>query len=291
MVSELVRRARRRLFWNEFLAEGALAVTATLGILILLLVLGTQVLDWRLLVIVPAITLLVGIYRALRRVPGAYVTAQIIDRRSGLDDTLSTAVHFATARKGFSERVRAAQQRSAESVLPRVVLAQSIPLVFPRATYVAAVLALVASSLFALRYGLERHLDLKPPLARILQRALGLDETVQKAALDRKASQKRPDLQNVLGVPLGDADPGNPSEVDGAPDSALDTVGVPEVDNAEAQSVAKGARGEQGSPNGENQAASEQEGLDTGSEDSADGQQGAGQKGQSPRGDGNRSPA
>ena len=39
----------------------------------------------------------------------------------------------------------------------------------PRSVYVVAALALVASSLFALRYGLSRRLDLSPPLARMVQ--------------------------------------------------------------------------------------------------------------------------
>src|SRR5690242_19914695 len=94
-IPELAVRARRRLFWNEVLAQGTCALSVGLGAVVLLLVLGTQVLDWRWLIALPALTLGIGIYRTSRRIPGLYPAAQLIDKRLNLADSISTALYFA----------------------------------------------------------------------------------------------------------------------------------------------------------------------------------------------------
>ena len=48
-----------------------------------------------------------------------------------------------------------------------VDLRQAVPFTMPRAVYAAGLLAFVATSLFALRYGLNHRLDLRPPLAKL----------------------------------------------------------------------------------------------------------------------------
>jgi hypothetical protein len=55
-----------------------------------------------------------------------------------------------------------------------------------------AALAVVASSLFALRYGLTRSLDLQPPLARILQQTFGKEEPVEQANNRRRQPKQDP---------------------------------------------------------------------------------------------------
>src|SRR5205085_215258 len=77
-IPEVARRARRRLFWNEVLAQGTCALSAGFGAVVLLLVLGTQVLDWRWLILLPVLTLAIGVYRTTRRLPGLYPAAQLI---------------------------------------------------------------------------------------------------------------------------------------------------------------------------------------------------------------------
>src|SRR4051812_31251814 len=94
MLSEVITRARRRLLWNALAFHFAIAVTVALAVLSLLLFLGTDILDWRWLVIVPAVPLAAGTYIALRRLPASYPTAQLVDRRLKLADTLSTALFF-----------------------------------------------------------------------------------------------------------------------------------------------------------------------------------------------------
>lgn len=56
----------------------------------------------------------------------------------------------------------------------------------PRSIYAMAALTLVAASLFGLRYGLTRSLDLHPPLARILQQTFGYTERTEEAKNTRK---------------------------------------------------------------------------------------------------------
>ena len=90
----LVRQARRRLFGNELLSEGANAFSAALVAFIILLLLGTEILDWRWVLPIPAVAAGVGFYRARRRLPSAYGVAQSVDKRLSLDDTLSTAWYF-----------------------------------------------------------------------------------------------------------------------------------------------------------------------------------------------------
>src|SRR5690349_8488656 len=117
-IPEVARRARRRLFWNEVLAQGTCALSVGLGAVVLLLVLGTQLLDWRWLILLPVATLGVGIYRTYRRIPGLYPAAQLIDRRLKLADTISTALYFAesSARDRAAAETREAQLAQAERI-------------------------------------------------------------------------------------------------------------------------------------------------------------------------------
>ena len=64
---KLVGLARRRFLWNQVLAQGAWALSAAMGAVIVLLLLGTQILDWQWLLLLPVATLVVGTWRTLRR--------------------------------------------------------------------------------------------------------------------------------------------------------------------------------------------------------------------------------
>src|ERR1035441_5104253 len=90
----LVSRARRRFLHNELMAQGANAASAALIAFILLLLLGTQILDWRWIVLIAALAAAAGLYRARQRLPSPYAVAQAVDHRLGLADTISTALYF-----------------------------------------------------------------------------------------------------------------------------------------------------------------------------------------------------
>ena len=211
-----VRQARRRLLWNGLLSHGTNAFSLAICALILLLLFGTQVLDWRWLVPIPLAAAAAGIYVTRRRLPSLYRTAQLVDRRLALADTLSTAVHFS---RQTSDVQRCQFEQAAR--LARVIdVRRAAPYTLPRGVYPLAALALVASSLFALRYGLTRRLDLKPPLARILPRELRLPQKTdlaQNAPRDPQSSNAPEDGQpsaDAAGDPRGSpqAQPGEPRD-------------------------------------------------------------------------------
>jgi hypothetical protein len=286
MVFETVRRARSRILVNEVARQGAFAFSAALGSLILLLLFGTQILTWVWLVVLPVITLGVGAYVTWRHMPSLYTIAQCVDHRLGLPDTISTALFFSTAEHRVSPGACQVQRSHAERAAAKADLRRAIPIRVPRAIYGTALLGLIASSLFALRYGLNHRLDLQPPLARIIQEKLGFGEQPQLARARKPASVRPPDRREDLALPPDQADQKGPSELDAARDSALDTVEVPDVDNSK-----KGSGQSHGSKQAESrQAGGEQnededsEGVsaNAGNQQSPEGRQGpgAGKQGQ-----------
>lgn len=195
----LILRARRRWLNNELLSQGANAFSAALAAFILLLLVGTEVLRWQWLLAIPLAAGLFGIYRARRRTPGPYRIAQLVDRRLALADTLSTAwffqEHSESARS--SPAVRQCQFERAQRLAASVDVRQAVPYTLPRTVYLSAALVLVASSLFALRYGISRRLDLRPPLAAMLQQEFGWKPRAHGAKAERrKVAPKTADPQD-----------------------------------------------------------------------------------------------
>jgi hypothetical protein len=212
----LISLARRRLFWNGLLAEGVHAASIALGALILLLVAGTGLLHWEWLLPAPLAAAVWGFYRAWLRRPSAYRTACTVDRRLTFADALSTAFHFSQPDHApVSEELRQLQFDQAERLAATADARSAVPWIVPRSTYVLLALFAVASGLFALRYGLSRRLDLKPPLARMIERELGLDNPPRQLArggLPNRAASPEPE-------PPSEADPGN-DQTDGAAQEA-----------------------------------------------------------------------
>ena len=159
--------ARRRLFGQLALDKGALALLIGMAAVILLLVTGTQILDWYWPVLVVAVSLGVGIYRLRKSLPSLYVLAQRIDKRLGLSDSLSTAVYFAAHPEPGREAIAEVQRRQAEIVAQRVDLQQALPPSRSRYVLPAVGLALVAFGLFAVRYAVTGSLSLEPSLIKI----------------------------------------------------------------------------------------------------------------------------
>ncbi|HEY1239355.1 MAG TPA: hypothetical protein VGF16_02310 [Bryobacteraceae bacterium] len=224
----LIRNARRRLLYNQLLSQGVIAVCAALSAFILLLVLGTEILNWYWVILIPAVTFAVALYRVRKQVPPLYVSAQIVDRRMHLADALSTAIYFNT--EGASRapaEIRRRQLDQAEQIAVGLDVRRAIPFTLPRSIYAMVALILVASSLFALRYGLTRRLDLTAPMARILQDALGLDRPQKASVPERKnlrpgeipqddndsplEAQNPQDDQNQAGDPLEESNDQNNS--------------------------------------------------------------------------------
>jgi hypothetical protein len=214
MVLALVRTARRRIAGNEALREGANAISVAVAAFLVLLVLGTQVLAWYRVLLLPVAAAIVALYRVRRHMPSPYVIAQKVDQRMGLSDTLATAFYFSTAESGSkgSPELRRLQLAEAERVSEGIDVRKAIPYTIPRGAYIAAALLLIAGSVFGLRYGLTDRLDLKQPLARILQQRLGWGSTEQRASLQPQRNDKVP-FDNTLDQENGEqANPSDPSQ-------------------------------------------------------------------------------
>jgi hypothetical protein len=269
-IRELVEQARLRFFFNVAVAQGVLAASVAMAGAILILVFGNQFLDWRWLALIAAVTFPIAYFRTARRVPSPYRVAQIVDDRLNLRDSLSTALHFSRPAAGrvVSEPMREAQLAESERISRQVDPKAAVPLAVPRVLYAFGALFLAALTLFAIRYGFERKMDLKRPLARILLDALGagLD---QRAALNKpKKTGRNPwDQPTPASLSTDDHDPEAQGKLDQAPPDVLDTVEVPDVNNE----GAKEAGGKNKGKAGDAQAEGERAGDDAEESESAQG--------------------
>jgi hypothetical protein len=286
-VLTLVHKARSRWLRNELLSQGAAATSAALVAVILLLLLGTQILDWRWAALIPLAAVAAGAYLVRRRLPSAYAVAQTVDRRLEFADTLSTALFFQeNPSRQASADVRALQLERANRLAESADVRQAIPYTLPRAVYPLAALILVASSLFALRYGLTRRLDLSPPLARILEQNFGFGDHAEVA----KNNTRRP-LSPQRSDPQDDsvASP-DPQDMQGAeqpiedPQSSEEPTGQQQDGKGQkkASDDGKSQPGEEGDKaEGEQK---DQPGDDRSGDEASNGQQGKGDQKQDPNG-------
>jgi len=181
-------------------------VSTVLAGLIVLLLVGTQVLDWRWLAALAALSLAAGFRVLPREMPSRYAIAQQIDRRLGLYDSLSTALFYNRlgSPRPAQENMRAAQLSEAERLAGSVDVVCAVPFAFPKSLYAMAVLGLVASSLLALRYGISRTLDLRPPLTTLVFDNFSFLSGAQAVA-KRKPEVRHPDDRlKPFGLPVSD---------------------------------------------------------------------------------------
>ncbi|MEO8368240.1 MAG: hypothetical protein ABI806_03505 [Candidatus Solibacter sp.] len=159
----------------------------------MLLLFGTQILSWPLALAVPLAAIALGLYRVRRQMPSDYAVAQLIDQRMGLADHISTALFFNEVHPDarVAADIRRAQLEAASRVAETVNVRSAVPYTLPRGAYLMAALALVAASLFAVRYGLSRELDLKQPLANFLPESLTGGKKVHTASNNTKRNPKQ----------------------------------------------------------------------------------------------------
>jgi hypothetical protein len=259
-VLALIRRARRRLLQNELLAQGANASAAALLAFILLLLLGAEILNWQIVVLIPAATLAIGVWLAWRRLPNAYRTAQKIDARLELADTLSTALYYSeTGATAAPDMVRL-QAEEAERVAESADLRRALPYTLPRAAYVSAALFLVAGSLFALRYGITRQLDLKAPLASLLGQPFSPERAKQEQAKSKMPKTPHPNAAPDSDLASADEQQIRSSDPNGNSQEQADENEQP--GKSESKSTDKASKNSQ---DGQSQAESEQQ--EAGNED------------------------
>ena len=227
-LDRLIDRARRRATVNLVWSQAMVGLTASLAGAILLLLLGTQILDWYWLVVLFGGGMGLGIWRTLRRLPTPYQVAQRVDQRLGLRDSLSTAFHFErTPTVRADAAVVAAQRSEALQVASTVQPADAWPLTMPRQIYPAAACLAVVIALGVVRFGMQGSLDLSAPMLTSVADFFWSNQKVQAK------NQKRPFQLNeddLFGVAMDRADTDNP-EQGTINEDALKFSEVPETSN------------------------------------------------------------
>ncbi len=155
------------MFWQLFLDKACLALTVAMGGALVLLLVGTQILDWYWLVLLALAGLGVGLYQMRGKVPSLYRVAQHIDRKSGLADALSTAFYFGGHPDSTRQSLVELQRKSAEEVASSVNLQAAIPYQRSRYLLPAGLLAAGALTLFVVRYAMTGSLDLNGSLVAL----------------------------------------------------------------------------------------------------------------------------
>ena len=217
------------------LNQSALAISIAMGGAILLLVIGTSLLEWYWIALIAVASLAFGLYRFRGRVPSEYRLAQRIDWKMSLADALSTATYFSDVDKPICAQQRHSAEQVARTIDPRV----AVPFTRSRFAWPAAGLALVACGLFAVRYAVTGTMSLEPSLVKMAYDTFFGSGLQQAKNNNRKAPIDR---NNPL-------DPGNPdaptTQNEQVPDSQLESVETPDVNNAMASDQSKeAAKGE-----------------------------------------------
>jgi hypothetical protein len=229
----LLAHVRRRLLTQVIFEQTVVALGAGMAGMVVLLLFGTQVLDWYWVALVVTGSLIFGIWRTVRRAPSRYRLAQIVDSRLKLHDTLSTAYFFhGDHSRPAAEAAVAIQREQAERAANSIDAAAAFPYSLPKALYGTFGVTLVAFGMFAVRYGVVHRLDLRPSLVKI-----AFDTFVKSK--EEIVSHKKDSLQKQLeeqlkkmGVNLTAPDE-NPNQIDPTPDSMLNAANS-DVDNSEA---------------------------------------------------------
>ncbi|MBI4877187.1 MAG: hypothetical protein HY822_21340 [Acidobacteria bacterium] len=203
---DFLRRARRRARVSVALEQTALGAGAALAGAVLLLLLGTQILEWYWLLLLFLGGFAWGLARALRRVPSVYRLAQQVDRRLELHDCLSTAYYFSAgefAGRGNLE-MRELAGRRADELCAALAPEAAVPLRAPRAGYATLALAVLVLGMFGLRYGVRGSLDLRPPL---MQSLIDFFRPSRQIAETRKPATRAPKLPPEAGLATGPEGP------------------------------------------------------------------------------------
>jgi hypothetical protein len=252
-LADLIRGGRRRQVRHLLVQEASFAAALALGGAILLLVTGTQILNWYWPVLLFAGSLAVGAYRARAKMLSTYQVAQRIDDRLGFHDALSTAYYFGEHpdRTGAPPELIERQRLAAEDLARTADVRYGLPFLAPRTFYVNAGLVLIVAAMFGLRYGINRSLDLRPPLVRIAFD--GFLGSPSKIADAKRIKRERPFDQDGHREQGQAVDPweSKAADLDPAPESALQTVETPEPNNPDGGSDAKAkATGKESEPAG-----------------------------------------
>ena len=163
-VQMVVENAWRRRHLVLTVEHSAVALALVCCGAILILLLGTDILDWPWLLLLAAAGAAITSVRVRKRVVNRYKVAQVVDRRLALTDSLSTAWYLSTAHSAADNVFAPEQISRAEELAGKIKLAAVFPFVWRRSWAWAGVLAAVAFGLFALRYFTTDQLSFRKEL-------------------------------------------------------------------------------------------------------------------------------
>lgn len=201
-VEEVVRSAARRRFAVVLVEQLAFALLPVLAGFIILLLLGTQILHWYWMAAMIAAGLAIAMARIRARQQTHYQTAQVLDHRLRLDDSISTAWFLLEQGVNGHNPVASFQIQQAETLARRVQPGAAFPLVWRRAWMLTGSLAAVAFGLFAVRYLVTGSLSLQQSIAPVqitpvfevlASRLHGDDPRRADQTADGKADQDTPE--------------------------------------------------------------------------------------------------
>ena len=130
--------------------------------------------------------------------------AQILDQALTLEDRVSTAFYFRKITPAAPELVDVVEQQATERV-HAADIDRALPLAFPRSGYLRLCTCSCGVSLFAVRYGILRSLDLQQPLARITFDTFRTPPKVEAASSKKSVVQEHLEKQlQQLGLSTDD---------------------------------------------------------------------------------------
>ena len=217
--------ARRRAFTNLVGEQLSVGLTAAMAGAILLLLIGTQILDWWWPFVLFVAGSALSAWRTMKLLPSPYSVAQTVDRRLELKDSLSTAFHFLhTPAPSASPELVAAQCAQAEQAAAGVDIAAAVPWRAPRKAIPALALTGVALTLFLVRYGTSGQLDLRKP---IIASVADFFQLGSESTLAQNGKAPKITGQDPLGIEITNPDQDR-DKLNAAPDDALQVVDTPD---------------------------------------------------------------
>lgn len=159
-IETLVRNSHRRCLALLCLEQGAIAASFVFAGCALILILGTQLLSWYWLVLLGAVGAAVAAIRVRRRMPTAYLTAQTLDSRLVLYDSISTAWHLKQNPELAETPAGRVQLGQAEALAAEIEANSVFPVKLHRSWAFALALAAIVLSLFSVRYLVQRNMNL-----------------------------------------------------------------------------------------------------------------------------------
>ena len=170
---------------------------------ILLLLLGTQIMNWYWPVLLFVAGLAAGVVRARQQRLTRYRVAQLLDERLGLQDRISTLVWFREHANEPKAALDTVEKQAVAKVQPDDAV-RAVPVMMPKHGYACAALVVAAAAMLGVRYGVLHTMDLSAPLAQVDFEFFSPEPKVQ-AATKKTAIQERFEQQlKELGLNVDD---------------------------------------------------------------------------------------